>query len=38
MRLMDKILLMQNGCKVAEGSYNELIKKSKPFKNLIRQV
>lgn len=37
-KLMDKILLIQNGCKVAEGSYNELIRKSKPFKNLMRQV
>lgn len=38
MKLMNKILLIQNGCKVAEGNYSELIKKSKQFKKLINQT
>lgn len=38
MQLMDKILLMQNGYKIAEGNYDELIRKSEQFKSLVNQV
>ncbi len=38
MKSMDKIIYLEDGCIVAEGSHNELIKKSNLYKSFIKRI